>query len=126
MSREDSSEGTHSHRFRKVNSEVQKVRFSPDVVKRFRHLEAFVHDSEHFAPQILENLQDHASGKPAHLATAMADMAAIAQQTMKHVYATGDLRAESALDELFDSFLNRDKTPPVTVLAMQRSRAASK
>ena len=120
MSREDS--GKHSQRFRKVNTEVTKVEFSPDVVTSFRRLEAFVHNSDHFAPEMIENLQDLASGKPAHLDTAMVTILYIGRETMKHVQATGDKRAEDALRDLA-SALNDNSKDPVTVLALERSSA---
>lgn len=120
MSRE--ATGKHSQQFRKVNTEVTKVQFSPEVVTSFRRLEALVHDSDHFAPEMLDSLQDFASGKPARLASAMATMANIGRETMRHVQATGDVRAEDALSNLASELYDHSKNP-VTVLALQRSSA---
>jgi hypothetical protein len=116
--KEEARLARHATRAQKIDADTARIQFSPEVVRSFARLEALVHDSTHYAPDLLVNLQELASGKhyPVHMA--LNEMALITRETMKHVHATGDTRAEQALDDLISSVMNIGSDPkPVTVLA---------
>jgi hypothetical protein len=103
-----------------IDADAATVRFSPQVVRSFAQLEAMVHDSPHFSAEIKENLQGFASGKPSPVHTALTEMGLIARETMNHVRATGDTRAEQALNDLLSDVMGVGRggdTKPVTLIA---------
>lgn len=110
----------HLRNVTEIDADTAKIQFSPVVVKSLARLEALVHDSPHYSPALLENLQEMASGKPYPVHTALTEMALITRETMKHVQATGDTGAKEALDDLIANVMGVGKdgdTKPVTVLA---------
>lgn len=96
------------------------VKFPPKVLHHFNRLAVFVEGSEHFSPEILENLQDYAHGKPQDVQRAMSGIAHVVQEAMKHIHATGDKRAQQALDGLMYEIMEGD--PPIAVTHRPRTR----
>jgi hypothetical protein len=109
-----------------IDADLAKVQFSPEVVAGFARLEALVHDSPHFNPEIRENLRDLASGKTFDVHLALTEMALIAQNTMRHVTATGDTRAEQALDDPTSDMMGvgrgGDSKPIALFISQRRNR----
>ena len=97
------------------DAETLRVRFSPEVTQQFARLEAMVHDSNHFAPEILYELQDRAAGKPVSVRGTILSVAAIVRETMGHIAATGDTRAEEQLDSLIMELVGGRGSHPVAV-----------
>jgi hypothetical protein len=87
------------------------VQFSPEVVRAFSRLEAAVHKSEYFSPEILENLQAYTTGKPMTVHNAINAMTFVTQETMKHVLKTGDAHAEEAFNDLTTALIEDSKSP---------------
>jgi len=109
----------------KIDAKTAKIKFSQEVVKSLGRLEALVHGSAHYSPELLKNLQDWASGRPiSGVSMALTEMALITRETMKHVNATGDTRAEETLGELISALMGLGLDPnPVSVLPSPRTRA---
>jgi hypothetical protein len=110
----------HLSKGTEIDADNATIQFSPVVTRSFARLEAMVHDSPHFSSEIRENLQDLAAGKAFPVHTALTEMGLIAKETMKHVAATGDTRAEQALGDLISDVMGvgRDgDTKPVTLIA---------
>ena len=107
-----------------LNPDLVRVGFSPEVLRSFARLEAMVHDSAHFSPEILENLQELASGKQYSVSMALSEMALITKNSLKHIQATGDKKAQEALDSLISNVmgLGHDETPITLLAPRTRSR----
>ena len=103
----DTKHSSHLERQKPKSKEMDamnvSVRFSPEVVRKFARLEAFVHGSQHFDSGLLINLQSLASGKPPTLDLIIPEIAQLASETMRHVQATGDTRAADAFADLTSS-----------------------
>jgi hypothetical protein len=107
------------HKFTKKaveDGETLRVRFSPEVTQQFARLEAMVYNSDHFAPEILLELRDRAAGKPVSVRGTIASVAAIVQETMSHIAATGDTRAEEQLESLILELVGGLGSDPVAVI----------
>lgn len=65
-----------------INPDSARVQFGPEVVRSFARLEAMVHGSKHYDPDLLENLQELASGKNPTVHIALTEMGLIAGETM--------------------------------------------
>jgi hypothetical protein len=98
-----------------MDAETVMIQFSPDVVRGFARLEAAVHDSPHFSPDILENLQEYAAGKPLSVHSALTAIAFVTREAMHHVNATGDDSAKRALDSFVGDLLGKDDRPPFAI-----------
>ncbi len=100
-----------------------EIKFSPEMVERFRDLEEAVRDKGHFDGDVLKNLHDWASGKTGTVSLALGDMVMITQETMNHVQATGNTNAKHALSMLFGAMIaGPDSASIATVRTFQRSR----
>ena len=107
----------HAAGLRKTDIDMTKIGFSKEVLRRLTRLDALIRDSEHISPETREELRELASGQPRDVQTALWDMAIIAQDTMKHVVATGDKRAEQALNDVIASVIGVTRhARPVTLL----------
>lgn len=98
------------------DAETLRVQFSPEMTQQFARLEAMVHDSNHFESEILDELQDRAAGKPISVKNTILSVAAIVQETMRHVAATGDTRAEEQLGHLVSELVGGRDSHPVAVI----------
>jgi hypothetical protein len=127
----------HSRTGTKIDFGVVKVEFSPEVRRGFARLEAAVHDSKHFSPEILLNLQEYAEGYSVTVPDALSAIAHFTREAMKHVRATretaGSVRTQKALDDLIAELMAlNDDTPPITLvkgrasLPGERPRTAAK
>lgn len=111
----------HASTTQRVNADDVKIKFAPDVVRSLARLEALLHDSPHYDSDLLENLRELASGKPQPVQIALTEMALITRETMKHVHATGDKRAEEALGDLH-SALTRDPASKTCTVLVSNAR----
>jgi len=96
-----------------------EVHFDPEVGRALARIEAAVHDSKHFSPDILMNLQDYAQGSSfPSVIRALSAVATIVHETTKHIAATGDQRAEQALSKFTDLFYEETQQgkPPYTLV----------
>jgi hypothetical protein len=110
--------GTALARTTAISPNDVQVQLSPEMIRRLARLEAHVADSKHFSTEILENLQEYASGKPfSSVSMALTGIATITQETMNHVNATGDNRALAALDHFVGGFHERHAVPPFTLVS---------
>jgi hypothetical protein len=108
--------GKHTNRIAESRGEDLVVQFSPEVTRLFSRLEAAVHDSEHFAPEIFEILQDMTERKPRTVRGAILSVAAIVKEAAEHVHATGDKRTREALEDLIQGLVpEKNSTYPITV-----------
>src|ERR1035438_8631522 len=99
-----------------LDADTVMVQFSPEVISSLRRLEAMVHDSKHFSPDILANLQEgYTDGKPMLLHHALTLVASVTREAMEHVNATGDQRAKQAVHNISCLLLGLDDQPPFTV-----------
>lgn len=117
MGKETKRHTAHARRATEIDKSTVTLTFSEDVLRAMRRLEATVHDSDHFSPEILENLQHYASGKPIPVDSALSGMVHVTQEAMKHIHATGDKLAERALDEFKTQMIAAlgDEPPTITL-----------
>ena len=87
---------SHSRKASEIDPRSVKVHFSPEVTQAFGDLSAAVHFSEHFDGDMQRVVQDWAAGKPDSIYAVLIALPVIAQETFKHVRATGDERASEA------------------------------
>lgn len=93
-----------------LNVDNVSVQLSPQMLRCLSRIEAAVHDSDHFDPDIKKNLQDYASGRPfSSIRMAFSGIAIITQETMEHVYATGDRHAKDALEDFINQFYKEEE-----------------
>jgi hypothetical protein len=91
---------SHSRKVAEIDSRDIEVRFSPAVIKAFGDLEESVRGSQHFDSEARRIVQDYAAGKAKSVHDVLIGFPAIAMETMRHVRATGDTRAEMAWEEI--------------------------
>ena len=91
---------SHAHKAAEVEARDIKVQLSPAVTSAFSDLEQAVRGSEHFDGDIIRIVQDYAAGKTKSVHDVLIGLPAIAMETMKHVRATGDKRAEQAWEDI--------------------------
>ncbi len=93
----------HADRTRKAKppsgGEMQ-ISFSAPVMAAIGDLAAAVHFSEHFDSDIRKVLQDWAGKKTLNANSFLVAFPAVAEETFKHIQATGDTRASDAWDGL--------------------------
>jgi hypothetical protein len=108
--------GEHTKRIAGFSGDDLRVQFSPEVTEEFSRLEAAVHDSEHFSPDILPILRDMAKGKPVSVRHAILGIAVIVQEAGRHTRATGDEKPDEIVDDLLEKLVpNAKLSDPVTV-----------
>lgn len=91
---------SHRRKLEKLDADSIKVHFSPKVKSAFADLDAAVHFSEHFSSEIRPILHGWATGKSPSVGEVLVTLPLIAEETFRHVRATGDQRAEDAWREL--------------------------
>jgi hypothetical protein len=77
-----------------------EVHFSEGVKSAFADLAAAVHFSEHFDGDMRDTLEDWVGGKTNSLHAVLISLPSIAEETFRHIRATGDKRAEEAWREI--------------------------
>ncbi len=118
----------HSNKLRQdaaSDAQAIKLRFSPELLRSFARLEAAVHKSEHFDPEALTTLQDYEDAKPRTIESTLSWIAIITKETMKHVNATGDSKAEEALNDVIRGLGERSSSleQPITVVGKQINKS---
>jgi hypothetical protein len=83
------------------------IHFSPEVRRAFGDLAAAVHSSKHFDGEMLKTVQEWAAGKSASVHDVITSLPVIAQETFKHVNATGDSKAAEAWGNIGSELLER-------------------
>jgi hypothetical protein len=115
--------GKHASRVEDSAGNDLRVRFSPEVLRQFARLEAAVHDSPHFGPEMLLILRDLAEGKATDVRSTLLGVAAVVQETGRHIRETGDKKADETLEALIEEFSNiGEGREPITVTGFQSER----
>ena len=91
---------THQEKPGQLDPGSIEIRFSAEVVRAFRDLEAAVHFSEHFDGDVQAILHSWATGKPQTLHDVLVALPLIAEETFRHIRATDDQHAELAWREV--------------------------
>jgi ABC-type uncharacterized transport system ATPase subunit len=76
------------------------VSFSPQLTQAFADLAAAVHFSQDFDRDIFGIVKDWGQGKTKSLRNVLIALPSIADETVKHIHATGDERAKEAWKEI--------------------------
>jgi hypothetical protein len=100
----------HARKAAELDPRSVTVHLSPGVQKAFRDLAAAVHFSEHFDGDMRRTLQDLADGKPVSVDDLIGDLPLLAEESFKHIHATGDTRAAAAWHEIGSELLERGFT----------------
>jgi hypothetical protein len=87
-----------------------EIHFSSEVRSAFADLAAAMHFSEHFDGDMLSIVQEWAADKTPSVLDVLTAFPLIAEQTFKHIHATGDQRAEKAWREIGSELLERGFT----------------
>jgi hypothetical protein len=87
---------SHARRVADVDPDSILVRLSPEVRNAFGDLAAAIHFSEHFDADMRDEVKDWAVGKPRSIRSVLVAFPCIAEETSRHIRATGDKRAEDA------------------------------
>ena len=95
--------GKHTKRLAESTGDGLTVQFSPEVTRQFSRLEAAVHRSEHFAPEIFWILQDMTERKPQSVRGAILSIAAIVHEAGEYIHATGDEKTADTLTALLEA-----------------------
>jgi hypothetical protein len=90
----------HTQKAAELDARGIEVHFSPEVRNAFADLAAAVHFSKHFDGDILGIVQDWATGKRQSVYNVLKALPSVAEETSKHIRATGDKRAEEAWSEI--------------------------
>jgi hypothetical protein len=90
----------HSRRTAELDATSILVSFSPQLTQAFADLAAAVHFSRDFDPAIFETVKEWGEGKKKTLHGVLISLPSIADETMKHIHATGDERAREAWEEI--------------------------
>lgn len=91
---------SHSRKVAEIDARGIEVHFSERVRSAFADLAAAAHFSEHFDGDMLDSVREWGAGRPVSVHEALTSLPLIAEETAKHVRATGDKRAEDAWQEV--------------------------
>ena len=94
---------SHSANVETLNPLAVRVHFSDQVRQAFADLEAAVHFSDHFQSQILLVVQDFANRADVGVGEVIYSLPSIAEQTFRHIHATGDERSRTAWREVCEA-----------------------
>jgi hypothetical protein len=100
----------HARKASEIDPRSVDVHFSPEVQRAFGDLAAAVHFSEHFDPDTLKTVQEWASGKSRSVHDIMTALPLVAEETFKHVHATGDAKAAEAWGQIGSELLEKGFT----------------
>jgi hypothetical protein len=109
----------HAHKVRTLSVDDYSVHLSPQMKQGLARIAAAVQDSKDFDPDIRANLEELAGGKPfLTVRNALSGIAWITKETMRHINATGDQTAQSALSNFIEQFYeeNEKGTPSFTLV----------
>jgi hypothetical protein len=110
---------SHEEKLAGMDPKGVLVRFSPEVRRAFGDLATVANSSEHFSAEMASVLQDWAAGAQHSVYDVLTAFPAIAEETFKHIQATGDKRVERMWREIGSELLERG-------FMLARSRAKSK
>ena len=102
-----SMSGSHSRKATQMDPRGVNIHFSPEVQRAFGDLASAVHSSEHFDSEMLKTVQEWAAGKSASVHDVITSLPVIAQETFRHVNATGDSKAAEAWGNIGSELLER-------------------
>ncbi len=91
---------SHSRRSSELDPASILVSFSPQLTQAFADLAAAVHFSQHFDRDIFGIVNDWGQGKTKSLRNVLIALPSIADETLKHIHATGDERAKEAWKQI--------------------------
>jgi hypothetical protein len=109
----------HTQRATEIDQSTITLKFSEDVLRAMRRLEAAVHGSKHFDSDLLQNLERLTSGEPIPVDHAVSEIALITKETMKHIHATGDKLAERAFQDFLDQIMTPIGKEPKTITLLR-------
>jgi hypothetical protein len=110
----------HTRKATELDPRGVSIHLSEGVRNAFADLAAAVHFSEHFNGGWVETVKDLAAGKTLSADDFVGSFPMIAEQTFKHIHATGDERAAKAWREIGSELLERGFT-----LTKDRARGKS-
>ena len=90
-----------------LNAREVELRLSEPVRGALADLKAAVHFSKHFDPDVLVALTRISEGKSPSAHDFIISLPTIAEETFRHIQATGDERAREAWSQLGDHMLNQ-------------------
>jgi hypothetical protein len=96
---------SHARKASELDPRSVEVKFSPEVRGAFADLAAAVHFSEHFDGDMLGILERWATGTRQTVHDIFISFPLIAEETFKHIHATGDKRAAKAWREIGSEML---------------------
>jgi len=99
------------------------IQFSTEVRQSLRDLEAAVHFSDHFDPDVRHTLRDLADGTRVTIRDLVGSLPLIIAETINHIHATNDQRARQALLELNLDLSGRSPTSePISLETVHKGR----
>jgi hypothetical protein len=101
---------SHANKIAHSDPRSVAVHLSPEVRGAFADLAAAVHFSEHFDADTLLTVQELAADKKLSVFDVLTAFPLIAEETFKHIHATGDKRAAEAWNEIGSELLQRGFT----------------
>jgi hypothetical protein len=110
---------SHTRKTSELDPKGIEVKFSPEVRSGFANLAAAVHFSNHFDEDMRGILEHWATGTRQTVHDLFISFPLIAQETFKHIHATGDKRAAKAWREIGSEMLERG-------FSLERSRDRGK
>jgi hypothetical protein len=100
----------HRRKVTEMDPRGVDIHFPPEVQRAFADLAATVHSSEQFDSDVLKTVQEWASGKAPSVYDIMTAFPLVAEETFKHVHATGDQRAADAWGQIGSELLEKGFT----------------
>src|ERR1700674_2452195 len=101
---------SHTRKATEMDPKAVEVHLSPGVRRAFGDLAAAVHFSEHFDADMLRTLQDLAGGKVLSADDIIGSFPLLAEETFRHIHATGDEQAAKAWHEIGSEVLENGFT----------------
>jgi hypothetical protein len=106
---------SHARKAAELDARNIVLHFSPEMKRALGDLAAAVHHSEHVDPDVRKVLQHWAAGQKQTIHDVLIAFPLIAEETFRHIRATGDQRAEDAWREICNQMPERGfiltKTP---------------
>lgn len=101
---------SHRDRTKALDPRNIEVRFSPEVRHTLGDLAAAVRPSRHFKADMFGILRQWAEGEPPSVHHVLVSFSLLAEETFKHIRATGDRRAEEAWSDFASAMSERGFT----------------
>lgn len=104
------SSTSYTRKATEMDPKAIEVHLSLEVRRAFGDLAAAVHFSERFSGNMLRTLQDLAEGKALSVDDLVGSFPLLAEETFRHIHATGDERAAKAWHEIGSELLENGFT----------------